>query len=207
MKNIFAFLKATATGGLLVVLPLLLIFMLVQEIMGLLVALATPIVDSFPEGTFGDLNAPEILAVGLLLGSSLLIGLLLRSSKMVFLGTKIEGAVLSKLPAYRALKSLTRGLLTAGDEGNFHTAILTTSEDSKELVYVTEDTGGEWVTVLLPWAPAAFAGPLRLVKREHIEVVNVSILDASASFANFGVGTLALLERSAPKSSASTPGE
>ena len=56
MKRIFDFLKATAQGGLFVLLPLLLLFLLLAEVMELLVGIATPIADLFPQGTF-DLDA------------------------------------------------------------------------------------------------------------------------------------------------------
>ena len=200
MKSLLDSLKATAAGGLLVVLPLLLFYFLLAEALGVVVALATPIADLFPEDTFGGRNAPVLVSIALLLGASFLLGLLMRSKAMLAFGQRIDAAVMSKLPAYRAIKSLSRGLLRSGDESSFQTAVLSTGDDLKELVYVTEDSGGEWVTVLVPWAPASFAGSVRLVRRADVELVNVSILDASASFANFGVGTLALLERSQPAS-------
>ena len=203
MRALFEFFKSSAAGGLLIVLPLLLIYMLIVEVMGVLVVLATPIVDIFPEGTFGELHAPELLAIVILFGTSFLCGVMLRSKRLTSLGRRIEDTFLTKLPAYRAVKGLSRGLLSSGDEEHFHTAILNSGDDTKEVVYVTEDSGGEWVTVLVPWAPASFAGSLKIVRRAQVEPVDVSILDASASFANFGVGSLSMVERSTPRAPAS----
>ena len=47
--------------GLLVLLPILLFFLLLMEIIELVVGLATPIADLFPEGTFGDMQHPVAL--------------------------------------------------------------------------------------------------------------------------------------------------
>jgi uncharacterized membrane protein len=195
MKSAAQFLKTTAAGGLMVLFPLLLFYALVAEVMDLLIGLATPIADLFPEGTFGEQHAPVLAALIVLVCASFFFGLLLRSKRITSIGQRIDETIMEKLPAYRAIKSLSRGMFRSGDQSSFHVAVLSSSDGTKELVYVTEDVGGEWVTVLMPWAPAAFAGSLRMVPRASVELVDVSILDASASFANFGVGTLDLLEK------------
>ena len=195
MKSAAQFLKTTAAGGLIVLFPLLLFYALIAEVMDVLIGLATPIADLFPDGTFGQEHAPVLAALLILVGASFFFGLLMRSKRMLAMGQRLDEKIMDKLPAYSAIKSLSRGMFRSGDETSFHAAILSSGDGTKELVYVTEDVGGEWVTVLQPWAPAAFAGSLRMVPRTSVELVEVSILDASASFANFGVGTLALLEK------------
>jgi hypothetical protein len=56
MKRIINFLKTTAQGGLFVLLPLLLLFLALAEVMELLIGIVTPITNLFPRGTF-DLDA------------------------------------------------------------------------------------------------------------------------------------------------------
>ena len=73
------FLKTTTLGGLFILLPLLLLFLLLSEVMDLLVGIATPIADLFPQGTFDEAKFPVILALLLLIGTSFLIGLWLHS--------------------------------------------------------------------------------------------------------------------------------
>ena len=45
MKQLMEFLKTTAMGGLFVLLPILLLYLLLAEALGMIVALATPIAD------------------------------------------------------------------------------------------------------------------------------------------------------------------
>ncbi|MBW1819980.1 MAG: hypothetical protein JRJ60_22805, partial [Deltaproteobacteria bacterium] len=127
MKNIVEFLKTSTVGGVLVLLPLLLLYMLLAELLELVVALATPIADLFPQGTFDKINAPVLLA-------------LIRS-------------MLGRLPLYNAVKSLSRGLVGANEEGVFRPAVLNSPDGSREIVYVIEDHGDGQVTILIPWAP------------------------------------------------------
>ncbi len=107
MKQLFEFLKTTALGGVFVLLPVLLLYLLLSEALDLIVALATPIADLFPKGTFEKVEFPVIVGLILILGVSFLIGLGLRSEKGRGIGRWIERTVLDRLPAYNALKRLT----------------------------------------------------------------------------------------------------
>ena len=54
------YIKTTLLGGLFILLPLMLLWLGLQEIAGLLIAMATPIADLFPKGPFEDLAAPGV---------------------------------------------------------------------------------------------------------------------------------------------------
>ena len=60
MKQLLEFLKTTALGGLFVLLPLLLLYLLLSEALGLIVVLAGPIADLFPKATFDDIKPSSL---------------------------------------------------------------------------------------------------------------------------------------------------
>jgi len=78
MSSITKFLKTCLLGGLVVLLPLLLFYLLFSELMEIIVALATPIADLFPEDTFDKISDPLVIAILLLMGTSFIFGLALR---------------------------------------------------------------------------------------------------------------------------------
>jgi uncharacterized membrane protein len=180
-------------GGLFVLLPILLLYLLISEALDLIVAVATPIADLFPKGTFEKVEFPVIVGLILILGVSFLIGLGLRSEKGRGLGRWIERTVLDRLPAYNALKRLTTGFAEAGKDGAFRAAVLTSSDGEPELVYVIEDHGDGHSTVLLPWAPAAFAGSVKVVDRDRVKVLEANLGDVSRVLGHWGVGVRDLL--------------
>jgi uncharacterized membrane protein len=188
MKNITEFFKTTLLGGLFVILPLLLLYMLLAEVVDIIVALATPIADLFPKGTFDEVQHKWLLALILIVGVSFIIGLALRSETGRRMGRWIENAILGHLPAYKALKGLTKGFAEAGKEGAFKPAMLLSADGEQEPVYVIEDHGDGQVTVLLPWSPASFAGSLKVVNQNRIKVLDVSVGDFSRTLGNWGVG-------------------
>ena len=73
MKQLTEFFKTVILGGLFVLLPLLLLYLLLDEMLELVVALATPIADLFPADTFEELSAPVVVAVVLILLASFLL--------------------------------------------------------------------------------------------------------------------------------------
>ncbi len=197
MKQLMEFLKTTALGGLFVLLPILLLYLLLAEALGMIAALATPIVDLFPEGTFGKIEYPVILGLVLILGVSFGIGLGLRAKIARRSGRWIERTVLDRLPAYNALKSLTTGFAEAGKAGAFKAALLNSADGEREFVYVIEDHGEDHLTVLLPWAPTAFAGIVKIVDRKRVELLDANIGDVSKVLSQWGVGARGLLGKTA----------
>ena len=188
-----AFLKTTAMGGLFVLLPILLLYLLLAEALDLIVVLATPIADLFPKGTFGEIEFPVILGLILILGVSFLIGLGLRAELGRRLGRWIEHTVLDRLPGYTALKNLTAGFTEACRDGGFKAAVLTSPDGEQEIVYVIEDHGNGKLTVLQPRAPAAFSGTVKIVARDRVKFLEANLGDVSRAMGHWGMGVRELL--------------
>ena len=192
MKQMAEFLKTTVMGGLFVLLPVLLIFMLLAEALQMVVALATPIADLFPKGVFAQVEVPVLIALILIVGVSFLLGLALRSAALSRLGGWIESTVLSRLPAYTVLKRLTMGFAKE-EAAAFKPGLLISTEGWRDIVYVIEDHGDGHLTVLVPWAPTAFSGSVKVVSRDRVEMLDANIGDVSKVLSLWGVGTRELL--------------
>jgi uncharacterized membrane protein len=196
MKKIAEFLKTTALGGLFVLLPCLLLVMFLSEVMGLLVALATPIAELlFPVDVIEKINSPLLIAVALLVGASFLIGLALRAKLVRRIGRWFEHGVLERMPAYAAFKNLTKGFVNTDEGDAFKPAVLISPEGDREFIYVVEDHGGDRLTVLVPWAPTAFSGSVKDVDRSRVEMLESNIGEVSKVLSQWGVGARAVLDR------------
>ena len=200
MKQIVEFLKTTVIGGLFVLLPVLLLYMLMAELLQLVVALATPIADLFPDDVFAQTEAPVLIALILIVGVSFLLGLTLRSAVLSRTGDWIENTVLSRLPAYTVLKRLTQGFAKE-EAAAFKPGMLTSTEGWKEIVYVIEDHGDGQLTVLLPWAPTAFSGSVKVVNQDRVVLLDANIGDVSKVLSLWGMGTRELLNKGNAKGS------
>jgi uncharacterized membrane protein len=193
VNKIAEFLKTSLIGGLFILLPLVLFYLLLSELLQVVVALATPIADLFPKGTFDQVKMPVIIGIILIVGASFMFGLALRFASLRRLGVWIERTLLDRLPLYNAVKRMGRGLVGEQEDSAFRAGLFSSSDGEKEVVYIIEDHGDGQMTILFPFAPASFAGSVKIVSADRIEILETSFGDASRVIAHWGVGAQELL--------------
>ena len=118
---------------------------------------------------------------------------MLRSATLTRLGRRIENSVLGKLPMYSAVKRLTRGLAGADSTDRFRPALLMSAGNQREIVYVIEVHDKGQMTILVPWAPTPFAGSVKIVDSNQIEMLDAELSDVTAVLSHWGVGMSELL--------------
>ena len=192
------FLKSVVVNGLVILIPLVLVFLAIKEIFGLMISIATPIADMFPAGTFDHIKETEIIAALLILGVALVLGLLSKLKAGRAVGRGIEKYSLNKIPMYRMLKSLVGAFLNLESEESFKPAFVKNGSGELEPCYVIEDHGRPRVVVLVPWAPTAFAGSVKLVPRESVHYLPVTLDEFSLSLTHLGIGLSELLPARSP---------
>ncbi len=194
MRTFIEFLKTTILGGVFVLLPVLLFYLLLTEALQAIVGLATPIADLFPKGTFDQTKAPVLIALVLLVGMSFLFGAVMRSTTGRRLGNWVESATLGKLPGYNAIKQLIAGFAGGGDD-SFQPALLNSSDGEQELAYVVEDQGDGKVTVLIPWAPTPFAGSIKIVQKDRVTLIDTDLGNFTKVLSHWGIGAKDMLDK------------
>ena len=193
MNKIIEFFKTTILGGLFVLLPIILLYLALGEVMGVLVAMATPFADLFFPGQFEDTQFPALVALALLIGVSFILGLVMLSETSRRFGNWIERTLLGRLPAYNAMKSLTTGFSDSQQESAFKPALLKSAEGEKAFVYIVEDHGDGNLTVMLPWTPTPFAGVIKIVSKERVEPLAANMKKVTEALSQWGIGTKNLL--------------
>ncbi len=195
MKGFLEFVKTTILGGFFVLLPILLVYLMMAELLEAVVALATPIADLFPTDTFEKINFPVVIAVVLIVSVSFVLGLGMRAEIGRRTGRWLERRTLRHLPAYNALKNLAMRLGDIKEGGAFTPVLLVSGDGHKEIAYLIEDPGNGEVTIMLPWAPTPLAGSVKIVPRDQIEALDASLGDVTRVLSHWGVGASELLGR------------
>jgi len=192
------FLKSAVVNGLVILIPLVLVFLAIKEILELMISIASPIADLFPPGTFDHIKETEIIAALLILAVAFILGVLSKIKAGRVVGKGIEKYSLNKIPMYRMMKSLVGAFLNIESEESFRPAFIESDSGEAEPCYVIEDRGRPRVVVLVPWAPTAFAGSVKLVPRDSIHYLPVTLDEFSLSLTHLGVGMSELLPEPAP---------
>ncbi len=196
MKTIAEFFKNTIIGGLLVLLPLLLLWGLSAQAFGVVVKIAAPIVHLLPKDVLADTpRLKQSVAVVLLIGASFIFGVLLRAAFVRRMQQWVEDRTLARLPVYTLMKNLVSGAVQPKSSEGFKPAMLLLSEGMQRPAYVIEDHGDGNLTVFLPSAPAAFSGMVHVVSRDRVVFLNVTLLELMRSITQYGAGLRELLKK------------
>ena len=192
MKKIVEFFKTTIVGGLFVLLPVILVYLALSEVIGVLVAMAAPIADLFFPGKLEGAEFPVLVALALLIGISFVLGVIMLSDTGRRFGNWIERIILGRLPLYNAIKSLTKGFADSQEESSFKPAMLK-SAAGKEFAYIIEEHGDGNLTVMLPWAPTPFAGSVKIVPQDSVEPLTVGMGQLTETLSHWGIGAKDLI--------------
>ena len=193
MKNLLIFLKTTILGGLFVLLPVILIYLALSETLEVLELIAAPIADLFFPGHFDDAEFTIPIALALLIGLSFILGLIMLSNTGRRVNDWIERIILGRIPGYNAIKNLITGFASSQQESSFKPALLKSSDGGKEFVYIVEDHGDGNCTIMQPWTPTPFAGSIKIVAKDRVEPLNISMGKLTEVLSQWGVGSKDIL--------------
>ena len=190
MKGFLDLLRTTLIGGVLVVLPVALLGGVVAQALDSIIALVSPLTDLLPVHELGGVGLATIVAIGLILGFFFLAGLLARTTLGGRAWRGLEGAVLERVPGYKMTRTLSRQFAGEGgeDASMFAPAALLIPPDTQQLVYVIEEHGNGFSTIMIPSVPAAMAGPLQYVRSDRLRRLDASLATVVQSLQACGIG-------------------
>jgi len=189
MTRIFEFVKTTMLGGLLVILPLALIVFLLWRAIGMVRKGLEPIVSIFPEPVI----FPELTDVFIVVATCFLTGLIFRTRIGDRLYEAGEHHILSRIPGYTLLRSLSRQIAGKG-EGVTFSAALVEIEEALVPAFLVEEHDDWSFTVFVPASPTPTVGSLYILPGPRVHPVNVPFAKAVECLTQWGVGSKELLQ-------------
>ena len=134
------FLKTTIVGGVLFLLPLGLVLFILSYALRLATSVARPISEALRLDQIGDLagiGITTVIGVLLLVLVSFAAGLVARTAIGGRISGWFEGSLLSALPQYQMLKSMTEGLAQIEADTGIKPALISI-EDGWQIGYILE---------------------------------------------------------------------
>ncbi|MBI9071075.1 MAG: DUF502 domain-containing protein [Melioribacteraceae bacterium] len=196
MSAIKSFIKTTLLGGMLVVLPLVILILVFTWLFEFIVDKIRPITDIILETTKMQEFAASGLALLLIILCFFLVGLVVQTKIGKFLFEYFEKSFFSKIPLYNIIKETTIQLVSSNKTLFKHVALVKLyGNDTRLTAFVTEiHTDGSY-TVFVPSGPAPTAGFIYHLKKESVELVNYPVERAMKTIFSFGAGSKELLNR------------
>ena len=194
----FGYLKNALLRGLVVLIPVVLVYVTIRELLEIMIGFATPIADLFPEGWILEDDPVELVAAILIFGTALLLGLVWSAGPTRRAAEWLENRTLSYVPMYRMMKSLVAAFLDLESEESFKPACWRHDDGSLEPVYVIAEHGPDMLVVMQPWTQTPFAGSVKVAPRSQVDFVPVTLDEYSLALTHFGLGLSEALDKRKP---------
>lgn len=181
-------LQTTVVGGLLFLLPLVLVVILLSHALRFAGKLAKPITDTLEVDAVIGSGGEEVLAILMLLAVSIVAGLFSRTRAGRTMMRWAEGSFLGGLPQYQMVKSMAEGLAQVEGADGARPALINI-EEAWQLGYVLESLGNGWVAVFLPQAPTPLSGNAMYMPEERVRPLTITMAHAMAIVKRMGLGS------------------
>jgi uncharacterized membrane protein len=194
MSKLFAFLKTTAIGGLVFLLPLAVIAFLVAQVVGVVGVGVDALDHVLPiKRTPAGITVLIVLVVAALLILCFLAGVIARRAIGRRAIAWIEKKLLVLFPRYGIVKQQLAGNL-GPDAGELQMQpVVVRLDDHERLGFEVDRAGDGPVTVYLPGSPDPWSGHVVLLEPRRVKALDADFPDAIDVFEHLGRGAPAVL--------------
>ena len=189
MARIF---RTTVLGGVLFLLPVVVIFVILRQAVALIRPAMAPLVRRFPERPIAGVSIATLAAVAALVVICFLAGLIARSGLARRVTGLLEWTLLAQLPGYMLVKSFFTGAAQFGDAEGVST-VLARIEDAWQLAFLVETHDDGMRTVFVPGAPSPTSGSVYYLNADRVRPVDIPIQQAVGTIRRLGAGSQDLL--------------
>jgi uncharacterized membrane protein len=192
MKTILHYVKATITGGLLFLIPIVLIIIVVGKAFRLLEPLLEKAVVWLHIETFVGVTFLTVLTALTLCLIAFIAGVMIRMDKVKRLAIAVEELILKFLPGFAYLKAIA-GEQDSTESRSKWNAVLLEDGDAWVIAFIVEQDANGYSTVFIPESPRADSGNSKIMLTSSLHYHSMSTRDALNSLRHYGAGVLPLL--------------
>jgi uncharacterized membrane protein len=185
------FFKTTLIGGLIFLVPVVVVGMIVFKAIGFMLVIAEPMARFLPVDSVGGIALANIIAVLIVLLLCFVAGLLALTAPAQKMAAKAEGMILQKIPGYTFLKGITTSL-SPDDNVDLH-PVLVTFHDTSRIGLEVERIGDDRTAVYFPSSPNAWSGYVQIVSIDQIRRIEAPMMSVIDHAEQLGRGTHKLL--------------
>ena len=189
-------LVTTLVGGVVFLLPLVVVLAVFGQGVALVARMAAPLITMLPDGNVGGIALATLAAVVLLLLLCYGAGMAARAALGRSLSERFESRLQTVYPRYAVIKAMSQGLHGALGQRVLK-PVLATFDDHQLIAFDMERLDDGRAVLYLPGAPDAWSGSVLLVPAERIEPLDIDAAQLAKSMQRLGLGTAALLKAAA----------
>lgn len=186
MQGIYHFFRSTILGGLVVLVPLIVLAAIVGWAIDAAYRFIKPFLDLFPERTIGGVSLTLLAVIAVSLAICFLAGLCAETALVAGLTKRAERLALS-VPGYALMKNVGADFVGLKNQKPAKT-VLARFESSWQLGFLMDTLPDGRHVVFIPGVPRALVGSLHFLSPDRVEFASISIPAALDILGRLGAG-------------------
>lgn len=195
VKKSFGFLKTTAIGGLIFLLPLIVVGALVGQIVPIVMAVAGVLSEYIPVKTPSGIALLVAISIGIVLLMCFAAGLIARWSIGRSLSRFVEKNLILLFPRYAIYREQLKGSIGGDHNKPEMIPVLVRIDDVTRIAFEVERTEGPLVSLYLPGSPDPWSGFVIFLAPDRIEPLEIPFSEALGICERMGRESLHFLEQ------------
>lgn len=197
MKKNISFFKTSLLGGIVVILPVAILFFVFKWIFNLVTGMIQPltgiVMTTIRIPVFQELLA-DIMVIAVILIACFIVGVFVRTKLGTFIHRTIENRILKIAPGYSLIKETVMQFLGSG-RTPFSSVALAQIFGNETLVsaFITDTHADGSYTVFVPTGPNPTSGNIFHLKGKYVHPVDVPVEDTMRSIISCGAGSTKLI--------------
>ncbi len=196
MKQSIRPLVTTLIGGVVFLLPLIVVLYVLGQGLALTAHALQPLLALLPDKSIGGVTLASVAALALLLLLCFCAGLLARAAVGQAFAERFEARLQTLYPRYSVIKAMSQGLHGALGKQVLK-PVLVRFDDHELIAFDIERLDDGRVVLYLPGAPDAWSGSVLLVAAERVQPLHIDAAELAKALQGLGRGTAALLRGAA----------
>jgi len=179
--------KTTIIGGLVFLIPLVIVLAIVGKAFQLMAMLAEPVSAFIPIESVGGIAVANLVAILSIVALCFVAGLLARSVFGKRLNQALDSRLQALIPRYSFIKSIT-DVLGGNMEGQALKPVVLELDEMLQIAFEVERNDDQLVTVFIPGAPDPWSGGVSHVPSDRVKPLGASFTDAIKIMTKVGKG-------------------
>jgi uncharacterized membrane protein len=184
------FIKTTTIGGIVFMVPIIVIIMILGKAFEFMLKIARPIGELIPIESIGGIAFANLLALLAILVVCFVAGVIARSPLAKKLYQVIDDGLLA-IPGYTFVKAYTDSMKLGQAEAKSMQPVLVRFDDNSQLGFEIERLDDGQVVVFLPGAPDPWSGTVTYFSGDRVKKLELSASQAISNVKRLGRGSRA----------------
>jgi uncharacterized membrane protein len=186
MRSVYQFLKSTLVGGIVILVPVIVIVAVIGWAVNIALQVIVPVFVWLPDKSVGGVSLTVLAAIGSLIGICFLGGLCAELAVIRGLRDRADQLALF-VPGYALMKHVGANLVGIETKHPLRT-VLVRFEASWQLGFLMETLADGRHVVFIPGVPKTLVGMLHIIAADRVQVLAMSVTTALDALSRLGVG-------------------